>query len=178
MSQTPRLRAAGQDRDAVVARLQTAYAAGQLDAQELDERVDRALAARHLDDLALLAEDLPEARTPAVSTGAALPAVAAGGRTERGISIMGGRRMRPSSGTTAVGTLSTMGGNRIDLRDCTAPGTTITVDLASVMGGTRLLVGPGVRVEDKVVSIMGGHQVDDEACGDGSQGTVVCGACR
>lgn len=47
------------ERDIVVAALHTHYAAGRLDAAELDERIGQALAARTIDDLILAVRDLP-----------------------------------------------------------------------------------------------------------------------
>lgn len=47
------------ERDVVVAALHTHYAAGRLDAAELDERIGQALAARTIDDLILAVRDLP-----------------------------------------------------------------------------------------------------------------------
>src|SRR5215212_4919077 len=53
------LRASSDDRQRVVDWLQAQYVAGRLDASELEERVERALAARTLADFDALLSDLP-----------------------------------------------------------------------------------------------------------------------
>jgi Domain of unknown function (DUF1707) len=64
------IRASDLDREAVVAVLRDAYAAGRLDAEEFDERTTAAYAGRTWGELRKLTEDLPE--QPAL--GADLPA--------------------------------------------------------------------------------------------------------
>jgi hypothetical protein len=63
------LRAADADRDAVAAELRRAHAEGRLDAPELEERLGRCYAAKTVDELDRLVEDLPRsrARRPAPS---------------------------------------------------------------------------------------------------------------
>jgi hypothetical protein len=59
--ESSRMRASDADRDRVAALLQEHRAAGRLTAEEFDERVDAALAARTLGDLDALLADLPHA---------------------------------------------------------------------------------------------------------------------
>lgn len=59
------LRASHSDRDQVVETLSDAAAEGRLTPEELDERVERALGARTLGELAALTRDLPEQRATA-----------------------------------------------------------------------------------------------------------------
>ena len=61
-----RFRASHADREKVVGALQAAFVQGRLTADELDERVGQALAARTYADLAALTTDLPADPTPAV----------------------------------------------------------------------------------------------------------------
>jgi DUF1707 SHOCT-like domain len=58
--QKPAIRVGDRDRDAVVQRLQQAFAEGRLDDDEFDQRTRAALTARHSTDLAVLTGDLPE----------------------------------------------------------------------------------------------------------------------
>jgi hypothetical protein len=58
-----RIRASDADRDRVAAALQEHYAAGRLSAEEFDQRVDAAMAARTLDELDRLLADLPHVDT-------------------------------------------------------------------------------------------------------------------
>src|SRR5580692_13210138 len=61
-----RWRASHADREQVVGALQAAFVQGRLTADELDERVGQALAARTYAELAALTTDLPADPTPAV----------------------------------------------------------------------------------------------------------------
>jgi len=56
----PEIRVGDRDRDAVVQRLQQAFAEGRLDDDEFDQRTRAALTARYSTDLAVLTRDLPE----------------------------------------------------------------------------------------------------------------------
>jgi hypothetical protein len=58
----PDLRASDADRDRVVEALRTHASAGRLEADELEQRVGLALAARTRADLSALTRDLPESR--------------------------------------------------------------------------------------------------------------------
>jgi hypothetical protein len=68
-----RWRASHTDREQVVGALQAAFVQGRLTADELDERVGQALAARTYADLAALTTDLPADPTPAVQPAPAPP---------------------------------------------------------------------------------------------------------
>jgi len=59
------IRAGDRDRDAVVQRLQEAFAEGRLDDEEFDRRSRAALTARLSSDLAVLTRDLPESTSQA-----------------------------------------------------------------------------------------------------------------
>jgi Domain of unknown function (DUF1707) len=60
----PKMKASDADRDAVLAQLSESFQAGRLTVEELDDRTGQALAARTLDELDDLTNDLPG---PAVS---------------------------------------------------------------------------------------------------------------
>lgn len=68
-----RWRASHADREQVVGALQAAFVQGRLTADELDERVGQALAARTYAELAALTTDLPADPTPAVQPAPASP---------------------------------------------------------------------------------------------------------
>jgi DUF1707 SHOCT-like domain len=59
MPSDPRMRASDQDRDRVAALLREHHAVGRLDAEEFNERLDKALAAKTLGELDELTADLP-----------------------------------------------------------------------------------------------------------------------
>jgi hypothetical protein len=68
-----RWRASHADREQVVGALKAAFVQGRLTADELDERVGQALAARTYAELAALTTDLPADPTPAVQSAPAPP---------------------------------------------------------------------------------------------------------
>ncbi|HTP14900.1 MAG TPA: DUF1707 domain-containing protein [Streptosporangiaceae bacterium] len=59
MAADPRIRVSDDDRDRAAALLREHHAAGRLDAEEFDERLDRALAAKTTGDIEELLSDLP-----------------------------------------------------------------------------------------------------------------------
>ncbi len=184
MSDAPRLRAGDADRDRILAILTDAHAAGRLDADELAERQDLALAARFSDDLDLLVVDLPEAGSSALPVPSSyqsnshqpapanLP-VPVGEPTVNVFSVMSGKDLRPAPGTRELRGLQWWGGDNIDLSDCMGPGVVVVVELVAVMAGSTILVPPGVRVVDQTFNVMAGNSVKRKAQGDGSNGTLV-----
>ncbi len=139
----PAIRASDQDRDAVVQRLQQAFAERRLDDDEFDERMRAALTARTSADLDRLTGDLPAA-TP----GRAAPAVqgAKPGRwavAYKNSIRRGGRWRVPERFTSVI----YKGGGWLDLRaaELTAPVTTVVA--VAYKSRIDILVPPGVRVE-------------------------------
>ncbi len=59
MASNPSVRASDQDRDRTAQLLREHHAAGRLDPEEFNERLDRAFAAKTIDDLDQLTDDLP-----------------------------------------------------------------------------------------------------------------------
>lgn len=99
------VRAGNDDRERVVARLNTAFAEGRLDVGELDERVVSAYAAKTLGDLVPLTADLPEAhrRGPSVP----VPRAAAGDQP------VPAHAQHPGRGAPIAGTLAIVGINLV-----------------------------------------------------------------
>jgi hypothetical protein len=141
------IRAGDRDRDAVVQRLQEAFADGRLDDEEFDSRTRAALTARLSSDLAVLTRDLPDdspsARTVARATGA-------GARKPGRLAIAykssirrAGRWQVPEQFRTVV----YKGSGHIDLRaaELTAPVTTLFA--VAYKSRIDVLVPLGVRVE-------------------------------
>ncbi len=140
-------------REAAIARLQDAAAASDDDAFDLDmldERLELAMKARTLDELAVLTRDLP-APAPALLPPVAaspLPTTALGPETPRLSAIFSsvtrrGRRLQPPT----MHARAVFGSVVIDLREATfAPGVT-TIHCRSVFGSIEIKVPPHVRVE-------------------------------
>jgi Domain of unknown function (DUF1707)/Cell wall-active antibiotics response 4TMS YvqF len=152
-SQPPDLRVSDADRERVAERLREAAGAGRLTVDELDERVERAYAARTAGELTTLTADLPA--TP----GAALPGKPAQRKPRRWlVSIMGGGnlrgRWRAGEKLTVV---SLMSGGNVDLRHAQITSREIHITAISVMGGVDVIVPAGVDVEVTGFALMGGY---------------------
>ena len=154
----PAIRASDQDRDAVVQRLQQAFAERRLDDDEFDERMRAALTARTSADLDRLTGDLPAAapRAAGPAVGGATPgrwAVAYKNSIRRG-----GRWRVPERFTSVV----YKGGGWLDLRaaELTAPVTTVVA--VAYKSRIDILVPPGVRVEMDGFGVSKGWSAEEE----------------
>ena len=178
MVPSKRLRAGDADRDAVLQILQQAHAEGRLSVEELGERQDRALQARFTDEFDDLVEDLPEGRELVAGGGSRVTprpsAPPATGPAERTTwSIMSGRDVVIEPGTRRYVNFAWWAGDDIDLTHAMGPGVVITLELHAIMAGHDIHVPEGVRVVDDSLAIMAGNDIDRQAQGDGSNGTVI-----
>ena len=139
------LRASDRERDAVVQRLQEAFADGRLDDDEFDQRSRAALTARLNAELDVLTQDLP------ASTGAPrLASPAAAGRKPGRVAIAykssirrGGRWRVPETFRTVV----YKGNGQIDLRAAELTSNVTTLLAIAYKSRIDVLVPLGVRVE-------------------------------
>lgn len=173
-----RLRAGDADRDAVLEILQRAHGEGRLGIDELGERQDRALEAKYTDELTDLVDDLPGGRAVVVDADSGIAprhsALPAAGPPERtSFSIMSGRDVTIEPGTRHYLNFAWWGGDNLDLTHAMGPGVVITLELHAIMAGHNIYVPEGVRVVDDSLAIMAGNDIDREARGDGSNGTVI-----
>ncbi|MFY9887147.1 MAG: DUF1707 domain-containing protein [Streptosporangiaceae bacterium] len=159
-AQAAAMRAGDRDRDAVVQRLQEAFAEGRLDDDEFDRRTRAALTARLSSDLAPLTADLPQASgtAPAIS-----PAVA--GRPPGRFAIAykssirrGGRWRVPERFRAIV----YKGNGHIDLRaaELTAPVTTVFA--VAYKSRIDVLVPLGVRVDLEGFGVSKGWSAEED----------------
>lgn len=160
--QKPAIRVGDRDRDAVVQRLQQAFAEGRLDDDEFDQRTRAALTARHSTDLAELIRDLPEAAA------AALPSSAAPHGTGR---RAGGSAIAYKSSVRRAGrwrvperfrTIVYKGSGHLDLRaaELTAHETTLTV--IAYKSRVDILVPVGVRVNLEGFGVSKGWSAEED----------------
>ena len=140
----PATRASDRERDAVVQRVQDAFAEGRLDDAEFDERTRAALTARTHSDLDALLADLPAA-TAAPGTAPAVPgrgpgrfAIALKSSVRRA-----GRWRVPERYTTVV----YKGGGWLDLRAAELSGPVTTFVAVAYKSRVTILVPANVRVE-------------------------------
>lgn len=143
-AQPPATRASDQDRDAVLVRIQQAFADGRLDDGEFDDRMRAALTARTHPELDHLLADLPEA----ASAGTGLAPVTGPAPGKYAIAWKGsvrraGRWRVPGQYTTVV----YKGGSWLDLRVAELSDPVTTIRAVAYKSRVTVLVPPGVRVE-------------------------------
>jgi hypothetical protein len=161
-SQPDQLRASDTEREAIVARLNDACGEGRLSLTEFSDRVQQAYQARTRGDLQQLVADLP-----ATATTPASPQASA--RTHWHISPIGGLhrrggwRMAPRTVTVTV-----IGGANLDLSDAELAAPEVQVTTVSIIGGVRLRVPPGIRVEVSGFSLIGGRSLEIDDAPPGS----------
>jgi len=136
-------RASDRERDAVVQRVQDAFAEGRLDDVEFDERTRAALTARTHADLDALLADLPAAAAPGSA-----PAVQGRGPGRLAVALKSsvrraGRWRVPERYTTVV----YKGGGWLDLRAAELSGPVTTFLAVAYKSRVTILVPPSVRVE-------------------------------
>ena len=151
------IRASDQERDAVVQRVQQAFAEGRLDDTEFDERMRAALTARTHADLEALLTDLPAASAPAQA-----PAAAGRGPGRFAIALKGsvrraGRWRVPDKYTTVV----YKGDGWLDLRAAELSGPVTTFLTVAYKSRVTILVPPGVRVEMTGFGVTQGADEED-----------------
>jgi hypothetical protein len=152
------LRVSDRERDAVVQRVQTAFAEGRLDDTEFDERMRAALTARTRGDLDVLLADLP------AETAAPGPAPATAGRGPGRLAIAlkssvrrGGRWRVPEKYTAVV----YKGSGWLDLRAAELSGPVTTFVAVAYKSRVTILVPPGLRVEMTGFGVTQGADEED-----------------
>jgi hypothetical protein len=156
---SPAIRASDQDRDAVVQRLQQAFAERRLDDDEFDERMRAALTAKTSADLDRLTSDLPAA-TPA-GTAPVAPARGPGrwAMAYKNSVRRAGRWRVPERFNVVI----YKGEGWLDLRaaELTAPVTTVVA--YAYKSRVDILVPPGVRVEMDGLGVSKGWSAEEDA---------------
>lgn len=153
---SPEVRASDQERDAVLQRVQQAFAEGRLDDGEFDERMRAALAARTHAELDLLLTDLP-AGVPTASPAVTGPAPGKWAIAYKGPVRRAGRWRVPERYTTVV----YKGGGTLDLRVAELSGPVTTMRVVAYKSTVTILAPPGLRVEITGVGIQQGGVDED-----------------
>jgi len=150
-------RASDRERDAVVQRIQQAFAEGRLDDAEFDERMRSALTARTHADLDMLLGDLPAAATageaPAAGRRPGRTAIALKSSVRRA-----GRWRVPERYTTVV----YKGDGWLDLRAAEFSGPVTSFFAVAYKSQVTILVPPGVRVEMTGLGVTQGAADEDD----------------
>lgn len=147
----PVVRASDADREAVVARLQTALAEGRLDVEEFAERAHAAYGAATLADLDALVGDLPT--TPVEIVGTRTP--------EQLTNVFGDIRLAGSATAPALAR-TVFGDIRLDLRDLRTDAERVEITLGTWFGDVDVVVAEGVAAE-LIGSTVFGDRVTDLA---------------
>lgn len=171
-----RMRAGDADRDEVLTILQQAHAAGRLTVEELAKRQDAVLSAHFTGQFLPVVADLPEGAALRHASPKAAPPP--GPRTARrdvsmSLTFLSGRAVDVAPGSTLYRNFAWWGGDDIHVEDALGPGVVLTLELSAVMGGHDIFVPAGVRVIDESFAVMAGNDIDADARGDGSNGTLI-----
>lgn len=150
-SDAPAVRASDSERDEVVKALSEHAAAGRLTLDELERRIEDALAATTRGELTELNADLPDVVAP--------PRESRRKATRWVLSLMGGSAKRGRWRLDRrMTTVTVMGGNDLDLRFAEIDARQdITIVSVAVMGGTNIYVPDSVDVELGGFAVMGGN---------------------
>jgi len=146
----PELRASHDDRERAAEIIRIAAGDGRLTADELDERLEKALTARTTGELAVLTADPPTARA---QLGLAQP------KDMVTIECMGGNARRVGDWVVPRRMeITATGGNvKLDFTEAVITEPTLRID-ATVRGGNLILVTrPGVEVDTDGVRVIGGN---------------------
>lgn len=150
------MRASDAERDATIERLSAAAGDGRLTLEEFSQRMDEASSARTRAELERLVADLP---ADADGTPGAV-AARAPGPASWNVWPIGGLKIRgPWRMERHVVVVSLIGGANLDLSQAELAAPEVTLTQVSVLGGTRITVPPGVRVDRSGFSLIGGTRV-------------------
>ena len=145
------MRVSDQEREAVVARLNTATAEGRLTLEEFADRAGQAYAARTVADLAPLVDDLPAGtavttRAPSAPTTEVVPVgtIKRSGRW---------RLERDTHFDIVVGTA------KLDLRQAEVAGPEVALHVRTIVGSVKVWVPHGVRVQVEGSTAVGTRKV-------------------
>lgn len=152
-------------RDRVISLLSEHFAHDVLDMDEFERRVTVAHTASSVVEVEALLADLP---ATAMATTALAPlarqrptmALASEVRQEQTVlAIMGGVDRRGAwTVPRHLRVVAMMGGAHLDLREARFPPGPVEIEVLSLMGGTEIIVPPGLAVETHGTAIMGGFQ--------------------
>jgi DUF1707 SHOCT-like domain/Cell wall-active antibiotics response LiaF, C-terminal len=161
---------ARQVRERVIARLSEGFAQDLLDVDEFERRVSAAHTNEAPDAIEALVADLPPADDAhAVPAGAVATTALVKGRPDgealavadqvRLFAIMGGVDRRGDWTVPRKLKLTTvMGGAFLDLREARFPPGPVDIEIFAFMGGTQIIVPPGLAVQTDGSALMGGFQ--------------------
>jgi hypothetical protein len=155
------------ERENVVKVLIDQYAADNLTVEEFETRLDSAYTAATMEQLEGLLSGLPvlasQADVPSVPSVQRAPAESVRGHGFQ-IAIMGGYEKKGEwTPPRKLQSLAIMGGAGLDFREARMPPGITEVNILAIMGGTEIVVPPGLAVETHGFGFMGGFEGVDQA---------------
>ena len=145
------LRASHDDRDHAVELLRVAAGDGRLSAEELDERLELALTARTVGELAVLTQDLP-----AVPGRTAAPAPRPKEISRIDISSGSTRRVGRWVVPQRLDVRVSSGSVRLDLTEAVLTQPTLVINAEVASGSLRIITRPGIVVDTDDVTVRSG----------------------
>jgi hypothetical protein len=146
------LRASHQDRDRVAELLRVAAGDGRLTAEELDERLEKALSARTYGELAELSRDLPAASAFVTGPADAKPKDLVRIDCRSGNAKRDGRWLVPRRMEVRV----TSGHIKLDFTEAVITQPSLFIDASVRSGSLKLLIRPGIVVDTDDVAVSSG----------------------
>ena len=153
MASSGHLRASHEDRDRVAELLQIAAGEGRLTAEELDERLEKALTARTYGDLEALTGDLAAAPGRFAGPAAAQPKDVIRIYRTSGWAKKEGRWLVPQRIEVRVGS----GHVKLDFTEAVITQPLLRIDARVGSGGLKLLTRPGIVVDTDDVAVRSGR---------------------
>jgi hypothetical protein len=147
------LRASHEDRDRVVELLRVAAGDGRLTAEELDERLEKALNARTYGELAALSRDLPAGPAPLAGAVAEKPKEMIRIDCRSGSAKRDGRWLVPLRIEARV----TSGHITLDFTEAVITQPSLQIDASVRSGSLNLVIRPGIVVDADDVAVSSGH---------------------
>jgi hypothetical protein len=160
-------------RERVITELCEHYAHDALDDGQFEDRLDRAHAARSLQELDVLTADLPALHAP--GSPATLAAPVGEVRDKQVMVAVMGAATRKGSWVPPrqLHVFAIMGGAELDFREARFGPGIVEVTVFALMGGVEITVPPGVRVEVEGIGIMGAFDEQRLAAGTPDPGAPV-----
>ncbi|MFC8436355.1 DUF1707 domain-containing protein [Streptomyces sp. NPDC057253] len=169
----PELRASDADRERVAEVLRDALAEGRLDMEEFEERLETTYKARTYGELAPITRDLPVGpvtapkvdmlKRPEPDGSWASRIVGGEGSSTWAVAVMSGfQRKGRWTVPRRFNCFAFWGGGEIDLREANFAAGEVEINCVAIMGGTQVIVPPGVEVVVRGIGIMGGFDHREE----------------
>lgn len=150
------------ERERIIQQLTVHFAEDRIDANGLEQRIDRVYQAQTRAEIQKVVSDLPDIPDPATDVGM-VSSTAHVRQNQLLFALMGGTEKKGNwTPARQVHSVAIMGGLLIDFREAMFPPGVTEVNVLAWMGGVEILVPPGLRVECEGFGFMGGFEGRDQ----------------